>query len=125
MNRFLRRGRGLLAIGALLLGGAGISAQGAEAKAPQVSSEEARQVLRAHCGPCHHGDSPERKPKAMAVFDDLDTAWHVRLSDRQLRAAINRVQSMGTPEELKWFTAFIDAELARRAQEKPAGAKKP
>lgn len=124
MNRF-RRDLGLLAAGALLVGGAATTAQGAEPQAPQVSSEDARQVLRAHCGPCHHGDSPERKPKAMAVFDDLDAGWHARLSDAQLRAAVNRMQSKGSPDELKRFTDFIDAELARRAQEKPADAKKP
>lgn len=124
MNRF-RRGLGLLAAGALLVGGAATPAQGAEPQAPPVSSEDARQVLRAHCGPCHHGDSPERKPKAMAVFDDLDAGWHARLSDGQLRAAVNRMQAKGSPDELKRFTAFIDAELARRAQEKPADAKKP
>lgn len=106
-------------LAAIALSAAAAAAGAAPRRGPTAASETARQVLRQHCGPCHHGELPERKPKAIAIFDSRDKKWFAGLKDRQLTAALKRVQ--GIPdEEKKAFTAFVDAELRAR---KPGSAR--
>jgi hypothetical protein len=99
-------------LGAIALGAA--AAVGAVQRGPSVASEEARAVLRENCGPCHHGESPQRKAKAIAIFDSRDKKWFVRLGDAQLRSALRRVSSMGDEDEKAAFAAFVAAEISAR-----------
>ena len=77
----------------------------------------AREILKANCGSCHDGALSTAKPAALKVFDLKEPEWAAAMSDQQLGRIIGRFQSFGVPRpDRKRVKAFIDAELARRAQ---------
>lgn len=100
--------------------------------APRISApsrigqlrDGAREILKANCGTCHDGALSTAKPAALKVFDLKEREWAAAMSDQQLGRIIGRFQSFGVPRrDRKRVKAFIDAELARRAQSGEAGAK--
>jgi mono/diheme cytochrome c family protein len=77
--------------------------------------EEARQLAARRCGSCHSSQSASSKPRALEVFDTERVEWTWRMSDAQLRAALQRFGAPSIPSgERERFTAYIDAELADR-----------
>jgi len=77
--------------------------------------EEARQLAARRCGSCHSSKSPSAKPRAVQIFDTERTDWSSRMSDAQLRKALQRFGAPSIPpDELQRVTAYVDAELADR-----------
>lgn len=77
--------------------------------------EDARQLAAQRCGSCHSSTSSSAKPRALQVFDTERPEWTSRMSDAQLRKALQRFGAPSIPPaELERFTAYIDAELAHR-----------
>jgi hypothetical protein len=98
-----------------------------EPAAPAVDSHtalrnEARLVLESRCGSCHISSYPTAAPPALAVFDLLDADWSRKMSEAQLRSALDRVKSGGgdveaptpTVAQTQVFARYVEAEIERR-----------
>jgi hypothetical protein len=85
-----------------------------ETKAP-IAADDARLVLSRNCGPCHQGDSPNRNPAAIAVFDTADKSWVAKLSDTRLRKAKGRFGLTAPRADKKMFACFVEEEMTRRS----------
>lgn len=92
----------------------------------QAPQDDARLVLEKHCGLCHLDDSPQAKPRALAVFNLRRPDWYTSISPDQLRSARARLADAPTggdpasPTEVATFDAFVATELARRENRKSA-----
>lgn len=61
-----------------------------------------------YCGECHDGRLPTAKPKALAVFDLVDTRWIEKLSTHQVDAAKGRLKGKATDAEKAATAALLD-----------------
>jgi len=78
---------------------------------------EARQLAAHRCGSCHSSQSASAKPRALQVFDTEQVEWTSKMSDAQLRKALQRFGAPSIPKsELERFTVYVDAELTERAK---------
>jgi len=95
-------------------------AHAAVANADRASlREEARAILRTHCGRCHDGAQATAKPAALAVFDLTSAAWADGLSDARLGKVIGRMEGSSAPAaDRDKIKAFVDAERAARGLQK-------
>jgi hypothetical protein len=97
--------------------------------APVVDShtalrDEARTVLEGRCGSCHISSYPTAAPPALAVFDLLDADWSHKMSEAQLRSALDRVKTGGgdvempsaTPAQTQVVSRYVEAEIQRRTR---------
>jgi hypothetical protein len=88
-------------------------------RAPELAvlGAHAGAVLANHCMPCHDSTDPDAKLGALEVFDLDQSHWWITMSDAQLRDARTRVQEneAATQHERRHVTAFVEAELRRRA----------
>jgi hypothetical protein len=83
---------------------------------PQLR-DDARAVLKETCGRCHDSARPTAKPAALKIFDLHEQEWSARMSDVQMGHMANRFEGFGMPvPDRARVQAFIDAELARRAE---------
>jgi hypothetical protein len=101
---------GLTAVGALALTLAGSTV------ASTAASEQAREVLRAHCGSCHRPGLPTSKPAALKIFDLDRSDWFSTMTTEQLDKGLKRLEGMGgvTPTDRARYVAFADEEKSRR-----------
>jgi hypothetical protein len=75
-----------------------------------VNAEQARGVLRTHCGECHVGGSAGANAAAVAVFDLSSSAWFEKLDARKLREAEHRLQGKKpSAEDRRAFHAFVES----------------
>lgn len=86
--------------------------------------DEARLVLERWCADCHVSDYPTAIAGALAVFDLREPEWHLRMTDEQLRSALERFGPTGgseasepspiPPEDRETVVRFVDEEITRR-----------
>ncbi len=84
--------------------------------------DQARLVLESRCGSCHVSSYPTAAAPALAVFDLLDADWSRKMSEAQLKSALDRVTTGGgdveappaTSEQTQLFARYVEAELQRR-----------
>jgi hypothetical protein len=87
--------------------------------------DEARAIIRAHCGHCHVGGDPKALPRALAIFDLDSCEWSAHMSVAQLGSLLDRLdmppgegppgRSAATKEERATVERFVVAERARRS----------
>ncbi len=98
-----------------------------EKPAPVVGShtalrDQARLVLESRCGSCHISSYPTAAPPALAVFDLLEPDWSRKMSEAQLRSALDRLETGGgdveapppTIAQTRVFARYVEAELELR-----------
>ncbi len=93
--------------------------------APPVLREQARVILKRHCGECHDPSRPTALAGALAIFDVSEADWARRMDERQLRSALWRLGEPIPPDgrandvgdaERALFARYVEAELAARAK---------
>jgi cytochrome c5 len=71
----------------------------AAAPSPHAEREQVRAVLEEACGKCHIGGASEQ-PAALGVFDLTEPDFAARMTDEQLEAMPERIESMGLPPDV-------------------------
>lgn len=87
------------------------------ASSPTLSQlrEDARQLVKGHCGTCHSATSPKALPGALKVYDADDVEWTKRMSDAQVKKILERFRGPVIPKgEIDRVTAYVEAELISR-----------
>jgi hypothetical protein len=85
--------------------------------------DQARQVLQGSCGRCHDGTRPTAKPAALRIFDLQQREWAAAMSNEQMNHMSSRFEGFGMPiPDRARVQAYIDAEIARRAESGAASA---
>jgi hypothetical protein len=123
--------RGLLALALLVVGcrNAPVDPPAPVVDAHTALRDQARLVLESRCGSCHISSYPTAAPPALAVFDLVDAAWSKKMTDTQLRNALDRLKTGGgdveaplpTAEQTQTFARYVEAELKRRGSPPAAG----
>ena len=79
--------------------------------------DDARQLVRTHCGVCHSATSPKALPGALKVYDTDQADWTRRMSDAQVSKILQRFRGPAIPQnEIDRVTAYVEAELASRRE---------
>lgn len=114
----------------LLIGFIALTARIASAKPNDTREslrDQARLILESHCGQCHIGAYSTSVPRALAVYNLSELEWSARMTDLQLKDALDRLSQPppddGRPKEIsanqrERFARFVDVELKRRAARK-------
>jgi mono/diheme cytochrome c family protein len=77
-------------------------------------SDQARTVLRTHCGECHVSNLPGANAAAVAIFDLAAPDWSARLDARKLREAEHRLQGKKPPPaDRELFHTFVVKQSAQ------------
>jgi hypothetical protein len=99
-----------------------------EAESFEALRESARATLEANCADCHEPGSGTALPRALAVYNLMETDWYARMTDAQLKEALRRLNEPLAPtrgegevrplrvtaEEKARFTRFVEAVAERR-----------
>jgi hypothetical protein len=87
-----------------------------------------RDLLLRPCGSCHRSSLATAKPRALAVFDLEERAWHRHMTDDQIRELARRARSSNEIDEWdrpiieRFVRCRLDAECALQAPRAPAPA---
>jgi mono/diheme cytochrome c family protein len=107
----------------LWLDGVGSPAPSSSSRSLTQLRDQARQVLEVSCGRCHDGTRPNAKPAALKIFDLHEQEWAAAMSNEQMHHMSSRFEGFGMPiPDRARVQAYIDAEIARRAESGAASA---